>query len=134
MPLYRRALQMGIEGEQQIPRSPPPQPAQNQRTLGTPAPRRPRDDNGGDGGARDDTSEMQGRHMGKPHPTFFGPRDFVLRRERCSRRRALKGTKGAAPRLSPAAAPRAAQTETRGTSLEMTTTKQKRHSPKERKE
>src|SRR5260370_2107336 len=45
MPLYRRALQMGIEGEQQIPRSPPPQPAQNQRTLGTPAPRRPRDDN-----------------------------------------------------------------------------------------
>ena len=31
-------------------------------------------------------------------PDFFGARDFVLRRERCSRRGALKSTKGEAPR------------------------------------
>src|SRR5260370_24516431 len=29
-------------------------------------------------------------------PDFFGPRDFVLRREHCSRRGAVKSTKGAA--------------------------------------
>src|SRR5260370_24472322 len=51
--------------QKQIPRSPPPQPAQNQRRLGTRAP----------GRLRDDSRQLHaGMPMEEPHPTFWAAR------------------------------------------------------------
>src|SRR5260370_20883361 len=41
-----------------------------------------------------------GLHRGKAAPDFFGPRDFVLRRERCSRARGAQKHEGGGTRSS----------------------------------